>query len=53
MSSGAQKRDRDVSTKRYITMLYCDFPAVDTVENTVTASALVLNEDSNRYGRVS
>lgn len=46
-----QKRDRDVSPKRYITMLYCDFSNFDTVENTVLALALVLNEDSNRCGR--
>lgn len=46
-----QKRDRDVSTKRYITMHYYDFSAFDTVENTVLASALVLVEDSNRCGR--
>ena len=48
-----QKRDRDVPTKRYMTTLYCDFSARDTVQNTVLASALVLNEDSNRCGRVN
>lgn len=46
-----QKRDRDVPTKRYMTTLYCDFSALDTVQNTVLVSALVLNEDSNRCGR--
>ncbi|MBP6434989.1 MAG: hypothetical protein KA292_10045 [Sphingorhabdus sp.] len=45
-----QKRDRDVSITRYITMLYCDFSIFDTVENTVLAPALVLDEDSNRCG---
>jgi hypothetical protein len=46
-----QKRDRNVSTKRGFTTLYCDFFALDTVQNTVSASALVLNEDSNRCGQ--
>jgi len=46
-----QKRDRDVSIKRYIAMFYRDFSKFDTVENTVIALALVLNEDSNRCGR--
>ena len=40
-----------MSTKRYVAMLYCDFSIFDTVENTVLASALVLDEDSNRCGR--
>lgn len=46
-----QKRDRDLSIKRYITVFYCDFSAFNTVENTVLASASVLDEDSNRCGR--
>ena len=40
-----------MSTKRYIAMLYSDFSIFDTVENTVMAPALVLDEDSNRCGR--
>ncbi|KMS54170.1 hypothetical protein V473_16965 [Sphingobium cupriresistens LL01] len=40
-----------MSTKRYITMLYCNFSIFDTVENTVMALALVFNQDSNRCGR--
>lgn len=48
--NGARKRDRDVSIKRYITTLYRDFSIFDTVENTVLATALVLDEDSNRCG---
>jgi len=48
--TGAQKRDRDVSIKRYITTLYCDFSIFDTVENTVLATALVLDGDSSRCG---
>lgn len=43
-----QKRDRDVFVKRDMTTLYCDFSALDTVKNTVSAPALVLHRDSNR-----
>lgn len=52
LQNWCQKRDRDVSTKRGFTTLYCGFLARDTVENTVSASALVLNEDSNHCGHL-
>lgn len=49
----SQKKDRDMPINLYITMIYRGFKARDTVENTVLASALVLNEDSNRCGQAS